>query len=268
MIITALLGPTVSALVRARHLALSVALVPSLLALDAAPRAAFDSGERLVYAARAGRGLNGRAEMWIGESVDVRGVRTIPLHSDIAGGFGPLRMWDRTTSWFDPSRSASLRFVKEERNPFGGRHSEDIEIDAHARSWKAVDGRNGVTQSDQPLDELSFIYALRTMSIPEDSTIVLNRHYDADRNPTTLRSLGRSSVETPAGTFATREIEMRVRDARRYRGEGVIRISLSDDVCRRPVRIESKIPNAGNVVMTLTSAEPVIAECSGKETTR
>ena len=68
-------------------------------------------------------------------------------------------------------------------------------------------------------------------------------------------------VTTPAGTFNTREIEMRVRDRRRYRGEGLIRIALSDDRCRRPVRIESAIPGAGTVVMTLIAAEPIIAAC-------
>jgi len=108
------------------------------------------------------------------------------------------------------------------------------------------------------------IYALRTLRIPEDGALVLNRHFDTERNPTVVRSLGRSSVTTPAGTFQVRDIEMRVRDARRYRGEGVIRISLSDDMCRRPVRIESTMPEAGTVVLTLTAAEPVLSACSAR----
>ena len=63
------------------------------------------------------------------------------------------------------------------------------------------------------------------------------------------------------GVFVTREVEMRVRDARNYKGEGVIRFSLGDDACRRPIRIESNIPGAGSVVLTLASAVPVIAAC-------
>ena len=55
---------------------------------------------------------------------------------------------------------------------------------------------------------------------------------------------------------------MRVRDARNYKGEVVIRFSFSDDACRRPVRIESTIPEAGTVVMTLASAVPAIAACA------
>ena len=237
------------------------ALVPGMLAIPACGPLPFKNGERLSYAAHAGPGLNGRGEMWIDGAVDARGAPVMVLHSEITGGFGPFRVSDKTASWLDPERMASLRFTKFERNPLG-KHDEDILIEPDARSWSAADGRRGTSLSTQPLDELSFIYALRGMRIPDDSTLVLNRHYDADRNPTLVRSLGRGSVTTPAGTFATREIEMRVRDARRYRGEGVIRISLSDDACRRPVRIESRLPSAGTVVLTLTGAEPATSACS------
>jgi hypothetical protein len=46
---------------------------------------------------------------------------------------------------------------------------------------------------------------------------------------------------------------MRVKDPRRYRGEGVIRINLSDDDRRLPVRIQSTMPIVGNAVLTLES---------------
>jgi hypothetical protein len=39
---------------------------------------------------------------------------------------------------------------------------------------------------------------------------------------------------------------MRVRDARRYHGEGVIRVYLSDDRCRLLLRLESSVPDAGS----------------------
>ena len=92
----------------------------------------------------------------------------------------------------------------------------------------------------------------------------MERHFDPARNPTVIRSIGRGRVETPLGTFATREVEMRVRDTRNYKGEGVIRFSFSDDACRRPVRIESTIPEAGTVVMTLAKASPVVSACAAE----
>ncbi|MDB4887785.1 MAG: hypothetical protein JWN79_3223 [Gemmatimonadetes bacterium] len=222
----------------------------------------FAVGERLVYDGTAGPGLRGRGEMWIDGPEEVRGTSVIVLHFTFAAKVGFLKVADKTTSWLDPIRMSALRFVKEEHHLLA-RRSEDVSMEPLEHRWTATDGREGTTQSDAPLDELSFIYAIRTFSLGGDSTLVLDRHFDAARSPTTLRSLGRGTVTTPAGTFATREVEMRVRDSRNYKGEGSIRFSLSDDACRRPVRIQSTIPGAGTVVLTLRSALPVIAACAG-----
>ena len=220
----------------------------------------FAIGERLVYDAHAGPGLNGRAEMWIEGPVEVRGTPTMMLRFTFAARVGFLRVEDNTTSWLDPVRLATLRFAKEEHHLLA-RHSEDVQVEPFAKRWSSSDGREGSTPSTTPLDELSFIYAVRSFALADGATMVLDRHFDADRNPTTLRSLGSGSVTTKAGVYPTREVEMRVRDARNYKGEGVIHFSLGDDACRRPIRIESTIPGAGTVVLTLASAAPVIAAC-------
>jgi hypothetical protein len=65
--------------------------------------------------------------------------------------------------------------------------------------------------------------------------------------------LGRDTLSTRAGVFQTVVVEMRVKDPRNYRGEGVIRVHLTDDDCRLPVRIESTIPDIGKTVLTLES---------------
>ena len=79
------------------------------------------------------------------------------------------------------------------------------------------------------------------------------------RNPTVVRVLKREVLTTRAGTFATVQIEMRVKDAERYSGEGVIRIHFTDDGRRLPVRIESTIPQAGKTVMTLETLPAIVA---------
>lgn len=221
----------------------------------------FDVGERLEYVARAPHGLKGTATMWVEGPEAVRGVRTLVLRFDFATRVGFVRISDRTTSWLDPVRFAMRRYDKQEVR-FMARHNEHVEMDPATRAWTEADGRTGTGPSSAPLDELSFIYWLRTMTLSPDSTMTVERHFDPARNPTVIRSLGRSHVETPLGTFATQEVEMRVRDARNYKGEGVIHFSFSDDACRRPLRIESTIPDAGRVVMTLESASPVVAGCA------
>lgn len=225
------------------------------------PRALpFASGERLEYDARAGRVVSGRAEMWIDGPVEVQGVAALVMHFTFNTRVGPLVVSDQTTSWWDPLRRGTLRFEKRERHLLD-RHSEEVTIDRQSGYWKAADGRDGFSPSPAPLDELSFIYVIRTLDIGRDA-LTLERHFDPARNPTVLRFVGRDTVEIPSGRYPTREVEMRVRDSRHYRGEGVIRFSLSDDPCSRPLRIVSDIPGAGHVVMTLRTASPAVAGCA------
>jgi hypothetical protein len=212
----------------------------------------FAVGERLVYEGRA-RGVGGRGAMWIEGPVNVRGVETFELHFDFAARFGPVSVSQKTVSWLDTSRMAALRFSKQERNPLM-RRSETIELYPSERRWEGSDGEAGGSPTDAPLDELSFIYFIRTLPLLGDSALSFTRHFDVVRSPTTVRVLGRESITTAAGTFATVIVEMRVRDAKHYKGEGSIRLAISDDRCRLPVRIDSDVPGAGRVVLTLTDA--------------
>ena len=236
-------------------------LLPPMLALRGGPSLPFTCGERLSYSAHAGPGLNGHAEMWVEGPVEYHGSRVFTLNSDVHGGFGPFHLSERVTSWFDTGRMASVHFTKDEHTPFD-RASEDVDIDPAKQSWRAADGRTGNTPSAQPLDELSMLYVLRTLSLPPDSVVQLNRHFDPERNPTRVRLIGTGTVKTPAGTWAVIDVEMQVRDPRRYRGDGIIRVSLSDDACRRPVRIESRIPGSGTIVLELLAAEPELPGCT------
>ena len=211
----------------------------------------FHVGERLEYAVRLSAvNLRGHGAMWVGPREMVRGTETYVLHFGFKARLGPLRVADATASWLDPVRMASLRFVRRERQPFASR-DEDVALFPYEQRWSAADGRSGANITDAPLDELSFIYLLRTIPLVTDSTYRFNRHFDAARNPTLVRVVRREQLKVGAGTFAAVLVEMRVRDPARYRGEGVIRIHFSDDDRRLPLRIESTLPVAGTAVLTL-----------------
>lgn len=236
-----------------------VAQVPPALAAQPGPVVAvgtpstrpFYPGERLEYAVRLSAvALRGHGAMWTDGPELVRGTETYVLHFGFRARRGPVKVSDTTWSWLDPRRMASLRFVKRERHPLSG-HDEDISMFPDEKRWSGADGSSGNALSDAPLDELSFIYFLRTVSLVADSVYQFDRHYDAARNPTTVRLVRRESVTVPAGTFDALLVEMRVRDPARYRGEGVIRIHFSDDARRIPLRIESTLPVAGTALLAL-----------------
>ena len=247
----------------------ALALLLSMLAPRAAPGQApaglpFSVGERLTYRIKVGKmGNVGRGSMWIEGPVDVRGTGAVLLRFDFEAGVGPVRAVDRTSSWFDLRWMRSLRFWKHERHPLS-KHDESVELYPAERRYENADGESSESPTDSPLDELSFMYFLRTIPLADDTTYSFTRHFAADRNPTTLRVLGREILQLQAGTFETIVVEMRVRDPRRYKGEGVIRINLTDDHCRLPVRIESAMPVVGKAVMTLEQHTHGVEPCSAR----
>ena len=228
--------------------------------LDVLP---FAPGERLTFEGRVRTGVKGGGTMWIEGPVELRGTSTWLLHSDMEGRVGPLRATDRTASWLDPVRMTTLRYTSRERH-IVSKYDDAVDIFAGEKRWSAANGAQGVVAITAPLDELSFLYYVRTLPLAAGTTTTVARHFDADRNPTVLRVVGREDIEVGAGRFRAILVEMRVRDARRYRGEGVIRIHLSDDACRLILRLESRVPDAGPAILGLQSYEGARVGCTAR----
>jgi len=223
-------------------------------AQDLASLPPFAAGERLEYEARVAKvRASGTAVMQVEGPTHLRGRAVLRLRFDVAARLGPVKVTDHTESWLDVTRMAALRFRKQERHPLST-HDEAVELFPQERRWTAEGGRTGVSPTDAPLDELSFLYFLRALPLDGDTLMRFDRHFDVGRSPTTVRVIGRDTIATPAGTFHVAVVELRVKDPRRYRGEGTIRMAISDDPCRLPVRVESQMPVVGAAVLTLRHA--------------
>ena len=218
--------------------------------------APFEIGERLTYRVRVGTfGNIGKGKMWVEGPVSVRGTDTYLLHSEFRTRVGPITAVNRSESWLDPVTMTALRFHKRERQPMS-RHEESVELFPGTRRWEEKGGASGDSPTSLPLDELSFMYFLRTVPLVADSVYAFDRHFDAARNPIRITVVKRDTIRTGAGEFATVLVEMRVKDPRRYEGDGIIRIHFSDDARRLPVRIESTMPIVGKATLTLESYTP------------
>lgn len=216
----------------------------------------FGTGESLVYQMRSARfGSIGKGTMRVAGVEDVRGRSTYRLQFELQGRVGPFSIEDKTESWLDPVGPAALRFEKRERHPLASR-SEAVELFPAESRWSAADGRSGALRTDQPLDELSFIYLIRMIELEEGGEVSLDRHYDTERNPVKLRLISRERVSLPSGVFPVLVVEMQVRDGKRFNGSGVLRLYLTDDQRRYPVRIETTMPVIGNLILDLEALTP------------
>ena len=222
------------------------------------------AGEQLRYRVSAGRlGTIGEGVMSVDGPVDIRGIPTLLLRSDVHARVGLIKTTERSESWIDPTRMAALRYQKRTRGMFARGGEEQVELFPDEQRWEGQHGKGGQSPTGAPLDELSFIYYLRTLPLGSDTVDQVERHYDRARNPIAVRVVGHDSVKTRAGTFTTIVVEMRVKDPQRYGGEGTIRIHLSDDAHRYPVRIESSVPILGTTVLTLEAITPPPQQLAG-----
>jgi hypothetical protein len=245
--------------------ALSATLLFGVCALnypDALPQPLpFAVGERVAYDVSVDNGRKvGDGTMWIEGPVDVRGTSTYLLRFDSKVRIAMLTGVSHSSSWFDPVRRLSLRFLKHEKNPLT---HDDVSVDMYPdqKTWKSVDGQGGNSPDALPLDELSFIYFIRTLPLTPGATYQFDRHFDAARNPVVINIIRREMIPTPMGELRTVLVEMRVRDPKHYKGEGIIRFNLTDDDCRLPARIESTMPIVGKAVLTMKS-ENASAQCA------
>ncbi|MDQ6770155.1 MAG: DUF3108 domain-containing protein [Gemmatimonadota bacterium] len=213
----------------------------------------FSVGEKLTYEVSVAKGGKvGTAAMWIEGPIDVRGTSTFLLRFDSKIRIAFLTAESRSSSWFDPLRGSSLRFSKHERNPLS-HNDESVDLFPDQKEWKSAGGESGQSLSDTPLDELSFMYFVRTLPMTPGATYRFDRHFDSARNPTTVSVIRHEVIPTPMGELRVILVEMRVRDPKHYKGEGVIRIHLTDDDCRLPARIESTMPVVGTATLTIDS---------------
>jgi hypothetical protein len=213
----------------------------------------FSIGEKLTYEVSIAKGSKvGTATMWVEGPVDVRGTSTYLLRFDSRIRIALLSAVSSSSSWFDPLRGSSLRFLKHERNPLT-RNDESVDLYPDQKEWRSAKGDSGPSPSSTPLDELSFMYFIRTLPMTPGATYRFDRHFDAARNPTTVSVIRREIIPTPMGELRVILVEMHVRDPRHFKGEGVIRIHLTDDECRLPARIESTMPIVGTAVLTIAS---------------
>ena len=209
----------------------------------------FGPGEQLAFSVASSRfGKIGTAVMRV-SSDTIRGRDAMLLAFDFSAKVILFKASDQTRSWIDPSCFTSLRYTKRERSPVSKR-DEHVEIFPDERRWETPSG-SFVSEAKQPLDELSFLYFIRTLPLENGATYSVDRHFDPARNPVTITVLKREPLTDAIGTYQTIVVEMRVKDPRQSNGVSKIRLQLTDDELRTPLRIESSMPFGGTMVMSL-----------------
>jgi hypothetical protein len=105
-----------------------------------------------------------------------------------------------------------------------------------------------------PLDDGSFIYAVRTAGVNVGETRSDNRYFRPDKNPVVLTGVKQETVSVGAGTFATTVVRPTIRTSGIFSEDGQAHVWFTDDANRYPVQVKAKFAKF-SLTLSLQSVE-------------
>lgn len=208
---------------------------------SARPAPPFGVGERFEYSAKLGILSLGSASI---EVVGIDTVRTRPswnFRFTLEAANALFRITSRLDSWTSTDEFASLRFQQySKENSKEYVREYDIFADSGYYRQKGVEGTKETV--DDPLDDASFLYFIRTTELVVGKTYTFNRYFRPDKGPITVRVLKREAMELPDGTKPLcLVINPVVGDRGTFAKKSDARIWITDDARRIPVQIQTKL---------------------------
>jgi hypothetical protein len=190
----------------------------------------FAVGETLRYDAKLGYFPVGTATVSVARRARERGIEALVFTMAGQGGPPGWRVRYDLTSSVDNRRFNSLRFHR--RLEQGGKVEEhEYIIVPDSTRYREVGGDGDWVAPPEPLDELAFLYFLRTMPLKTGRSYSFNRYFMTGYNPIQVEVTGRESVALPDGPVRCLALRVTTRGM-------VTRVWLTDDARRLPAQLE------------------------------
>jgi hypothetical protein len=215
----------------------------ALLARLAAPYP-FAVGETLRYDAKLGYFPVGTATAKVSRLAQERGEKAFVFAMTGAGGPPGYRVQFDLTSWVDSNEFNSLRFHRRLLQAGKVEEHEYLIVPDSARYREAGVPGDWVSPTE-PLDELAFLYYLRTAPLKVGKSYSFARYFKTGYNPIQVTVTGRESVPLPNGPAPCLAVEVTTHGTS-------MRVWLTDDARRLPAQLELPLP-FGVVTLQLTS---------------
>jgi hypothetical protein len=198
----------------------------------------FGVGERLDYEVRVSGIRVGGGFMEVANMDSIRGREAWHTTFGVKGRLAFFGVNDRYESWFDTRSLASLRYHQDIDEGSYERQSQ-FEIYPERRVFIDAKGTEFPTV-ENPLDDGSFLYFLRTIPLEVGKEYTFERYFRVDRNPVRIRVLRRDRVTVPAGTFDAIVVQPIIKTKGIFSENGRAEVWLSDDQHRIVLQMKSR----------------------------
>jgi len=218
----------------------------------------YGPGERLEYKVKAGVFNAGEAHMEVLGIDSVRGEPTYHVEMALKGSllFGVLKVDSYWSSWIDTRLIIARRFISDVSNT-GHSSYRSFEFYPDEMYWEQTDeGVFGELVTALPLDDVSFIYFVRSLPLEVGKTYTLPRYFKKDGNPVILEVERRDVRETPAGTFNTIVVRPTIKTSGLFSEGGEAELHFTDDENRYLVYMRVGMAIVGSITMHLENIVP------------
>lgn len=208
----------------------------------------FGVGERMEYDVKYGiLGTIGKGVLHVTEIDTIRGHPSYHIDFTLEGGIPFARVDDRHQSWLDVSRLISHRYDQDVDEVGYQRHRvidffpRDGRWEQQVLTAEADELEVGELATDKPLDDISFLYFVRTLPLEVGETYTIPRYWKDEGNPVTLKVLRREKVKLPAGEFNTIVVRPIIKTKGLFSEGGQAEVYFTDDDRRLLVQLKSKV---------------------------
>ena len=215
----------------------------------------FGPGERLTYNVKIGIINSGSAHMEVLGIDSIREEPSYHLEMSLKGSllFGAVQVNDHYQSWLGTRSVSSHRYISDVNQLTYSRY-RNFEFRPEEMSWEETEsGDMGRLATALPLDDISFLYFVRTLPLEIGQTYTLPRYFKKEGNPVVIKVEGKREVEVPAGTFNTIDVRPIIKTRGLFSEGGEAELYLTDDDNKHLVYLRSKIPIVGSVTLHLES---------------
>lgn len=211
----------------------------------------FQVGEHAVYDVRYGFIHAGTGTLSVVAIDTVRGRDAWRFRLTFAAGVNLLlfkyALRDTMQSWVDTANFHSLRFNQDQLD--GGRaRVKRYEIFPERRAY--TDGGKPEQEAvADPLDEIAFLYFVRTLDLAVGTTREFPRYFKPESNPVILKVLRKETIEAAGRSWNTVVVQPIIKTSTIF-ADGKAQVWLSDDSARAIVQINTKL-SIGSITMKL-----------------
>ncbi len=218
----------------------------------------FGPGERLEYKVKLGIIPAGEAHMEVLGIDSVRGEPAYHVEVAMRGGLllGLFKMDNHYESWIDTQLITSRRYISDVSHT-GHSSYRSFEFYPDEMYWEQTDeGVIGELGTALPLDDISFIYFVRSLPLEVGQTYTYSRYFKKDGNPVIIKVERRDVRETPAGTFNTIVVRPTIQTSGLFEDGGDAELHFTDDENRYLVYMRVGMPFVGSITLHLENIVP------------